>query len=167
MDIEEEPLQETDITQPTPAKQKISKQISKIIKKSHTLAKGNLEDILHSIDIEESPIVQAEDIEDNGRKLNKGKTVKKLDFVGEDDGFIFQLRKPMTRHVNKVMESKKTEKINEASQSISIIDLSPSAKEEVVIKKRNGKEKTIEKLETETLKEKLKEAGKEISVLKL
>ena len=40
------------------------------------MAKGNLEDILHAIYIEESPIVQAEDIKYGGRNLNKGKTTK-------------------------------------------------------------------------------------------
>ena len=33
------------------------------------IAKGNLEDILHAIDIDETPIVQAEDIEEGGQKL--------------------------------------------------------------------------------------------------
>ena len=106
-----------------------------------------MEDILHAIDIEESPIVQAEDIEDGGRKLKKGKTAKKLDFAGDDAGFIFQPRKPMTRHARKVMESsKETEKINEVvTQPTSMIDLSSPAKEELAIKQRNGKEKIIEK----------------------
>ena len=31
------------------------------------IAKGNLEDILHSIDIEETPIVQDEDIDEGGK----------------------------------------------------------------------------------------------------
>jgi len=78
------------------------------------VAKGNLEDILHAIDIEESRIVQAEDIEDGGRKLKKGKTTKKLEFAGDDAGFMFQPRKPITKHERKVMESsKETEKIIE------------------------------------------------------
>ena len=148
-------------------KNKFSKQGSKRITRSQTLAKGNLEDILHAIDIEESPIVQAEDIEDGGRKLEKGKTAKKLDFASDDVGFIFQPRKAMTKHAKNSMERKKIEKINEATQPTSIIGLFPSTKEEVVIKKRKGKEKIIEKSEIETLKEQLKEVGKEISVLKI
>ena len=121
---------------------------------------------MHTIDFEESPFVQVVDIEDGGRKLKKGKTAKKLDFAGDDALFIFQPRKPTTRH-EKAMESKETEKINEATQPTSIIDLSSPAKEELVIKQRKGKEKMIEKSEIETLKEQLKEAGKEISALKL
>ena len=98
------------------------------------MVKGNLEDILHAIDIEETPIVQAEDIEDGGRKLKKGKTTKKLEFVGDDVGFMFQPRKPMTRHARKVMESsKETQKVSETSQPPSIIDLSSPAKEELFI----------------------------------
>ena len=42
------------------------------------LLRGNLEDILHAIDIEETPIVQAEDIDEGGRKLKKAKIAKKL-----------------------------------------------------------------------------------------
>ena len=43
----------------------------------------------------------------------KDKTTKKLEFVGDDVGFIFHPRKPMTRHARKFMESsKEIEKIN-------------------------------------------------------
>ena len=77
--------------------------------------------------------------------MKKGKTAKKLDFAGDDASFIFQPRKPMTRHENKAMESKNTEKISEAAQPIKIIYLSPSAKKEMVIRQRKGKEKRIEK----------------------
>ena len=52
------------------------------------------------------------------------------------------------------------------SQPPIIKDLSSPAKEELVIKQKKGKEKISKKLEIETLKEQLKEAGKEISVLK-
>ena len=44
------------------------------------VAKGDLEEILHAIDIEETPIVQAEDIEEGGQKLKKAKFAKKLEF---------------------------------------------------------------------------------------
>ena len=109
------------------------------------MVKGNLEDILHAIDIEETPIVQAEDVEDGGRKLKKGKIAKKLEFAGDDVGFMFQPRNPMTKHARKVMEtSKETQKISETTQPPpSIIDLSSPAKEELVIKQNKGKEKII------------------------
>ena len=130
--------------------------------------KGNLDDILHDIDIEETPIIQAEDIYEGGRKLKKLKIAKKLEFVGDDFGFMFQDRKPMTRHARKVLERRKeTQKVSKASQPPpSIIDLSSPAKEELVIKQKKGKEKITEKLEFETLKEQWKVAGEEISVLR-
>ena len=71
------------------------------------MAKGNLEDIFHAIDIEETSIFQAKDINEGGRKLKKGKIAKKLEFAGEDAGFMFQARKPITRHARKVLESSK------------------------------------------------------------
>ena len=123
---------------------------------------------MHAIYIEETPIVQAKDIEYRGRNLKKGKTTKKLEFAGDDAGFMFQLRKPMTRHARKVMESnKETHKVSETSQPPpSIIDLSSPTKEDLIIKQKKGKEKITEKLEVETLEENLKDAREEISVLK-
>ena len=41
----------------------MSKQGRKRITRSQTVAKGNLEDILHAINIEETPIVQFDDID--------------------------------------------------------------------------------------------------------
>ena len=74
-----------------PAKQEptMSKHGSKRITGSQTVAKGNLEYILHAIDIEETPIVQAEDIDEGGKKLKKAKSTKKLEFEGEDAGLMF------------------------------------------------------------------------------
>ena len=103
-------------TMSKPAKQEqvVSKQGSKRITRGQTVAledktvaKGNLEDILHAIDIEETPIVQVEDIDEGGQKLKKAKSAKKLEFEGEDAGFMFQARKPMTRHARKLLESSK------------------------------------------------------------
>ena len=96
------------------------------------MAKGNLEDILHDIDIKETPIVQDEDIYEGGKKLEKAKSAKKLEFEGEDAGFMFQARKPMTGHARKVLESsKEAQKVTETIQPPpSIIDLSSPAKED-------------------------------------
>ena len=146
----------------------MSKHGSKRITMSQTVAKGNLEDILHAIEIEETPIVQAKDIDEGGRNLKKGKTAKKLEFAGDEVGFMFQARKPMKRHARKVSESsKEAEKASETIQpSPSIIDLSSPTKEDLVIKQKKGKDKITEKTEVEALKEQLKEAREEISVLK-
>lgn len=80
--------------------------------------------------------------------MKKGKTTKKLEFVGDDVGFIFQPRKPMTKHARKVMEcSKETQKVSETAQPLNIIDISSPAKEELFIKQKKGKEKNSEKPE--------------------
>ena len=117
--METDPLQKVDTLVVTPTKQKlnvskpakqepnVSKHGSKRITRSQTVAKGNLEDIMHAIDIEETPIVQAEDIDEGGKKLKKAKSTKNLEFEGEDAGFMFQARKPMTRHAKKLLESNK------------------------------------------------------------
>ena len=131
--METKPLQKIHTPKTTPAKQNpiVSKQSSKRVTRSQTVDKANLEDILHAIDIEETPIVHVEDVEDGGRKLKKGKIAKKLEFAGDDASFMFQPRKPITRHARKVMESRKEiEKIIETTQPPSIIDISLPAKEE-------------------------------------
>ena len=99
MDVETKPIQEAEIPQPSPTSNKhnISKHGSRRITRSQTIRKGNIEDILKAIDIEETPIFRSEDIEDDKKKKKKGKTVKNINFVGEDAGFLFQLRKPLTR----------------------------------------------------------------------
>ena len=94
MIMEPEPLQKVDTPKDTPAKKKpiVRKHGSKRVTRIQIVAKGNLEDILHAIDIEKTPIVQAEDIDEGGKKLKKAKTTKKLEFEGEDVGFMFQAR---------------------------------------------------------------------------
>ena len=69
--------------------------------------KGSLDDILHAIDIEETPIVQADFIGEDDHKQKKAKSVKKLEFEGENAAFIFQARKPLTRHAKKLKEGSK------------------------------------------------------------
>ena len=60
--------------------------------------RGNLNDILQAIYIEESPLVQAEFIQlDTNGKSKKLKTSKKLDFKDEMSEFVFKPRKPLTR----------------------------------------------------------------------
>ena len=110
---------------------------------------------MEAIDIEETPIVQAKDIDEGGRKLKKGKTTKNLEFAGDDVGFKFQARKPMKRHARKVLESsKEAKKVSETTQPPpSIINLSSPVKEDPVIKQNEGKEKITENLEVEAHKE--------------
>ena len=67
-------------------------------------SRGNLNDILQAIDIEESPLVQADFIklDIGGRREKKLKTSKMLDFQDEVAEFIFKPRKPSTRHSKKL-----------------------------------------------------------------
>ena len=69
--METDLLQKVDTPKATPAKQKptMRKHASKRVTRSQTVARGNLEDILHAIDIEETPIVQDKYIDEEGRKL--------------------------------------------------------------------------------------------------
>ena len=66
--------------------------------------KGNLDGILHAIDIEETPIVQVDFIGLDEHKQKKVKSAKKLEFEGENAAFIFQEKKPLTRHAKKLKE---------------------------------------------------------------
>lgn len=185
--MEIEKLQRFDRPTISPSKQKstmsklakqekvVSKQGRKRITRSQTVAledktvaKGNLEDILHAIDIEETPIVQAKDIDEGGQKLKKAKSVKKLEFEGEDAGFMFQARNPMTRHARKLLESSK--EVHPATDMVQppreIIDFSSPAEKDLVRKPKKGKEKVIEKIEFELLEEQLRLANHEIVVMR-
>ena len=60
--------------------------------------RGDLNDILQAIDIEEYPLVQADFIKlDTGGRSKKLKTSKKIDFEDEVSEFVFKPRKPLTR----------------------------------------------------------------------
>ena len=69
------------------------------------------------------------------KKKNKGLASKKLDFSGEDAGFVFKPRKPLTRLqlAKGAMANKKIEVTEKGKQPMTedIIDLSP-AKEEII-----------------------------------
>lgn len=153
-----------------PAKQEptVSKQGSKRVTRSQIVSKGNLEEIIHAIDIEETPIVQAEDIDEGGHKLKKAKSTKKLEFEGEDAGFVFQGRKPMKRHARKLLERNK--QVHPATNTVpppqDIIDLSSPTEKYLVSKPKKGKEKVIDKTKFELLEEQLRLANHEIAIMK-
>ena len=71
--MEKEPLQKFDIPSLTPTKNNptVRKNGSKRVPRSQRVAKFNLEYILHAIDIEETPIVQVEDIDEGGKSSRK------------------------------------------------------------------------------------------------
>ena len=70
-------------------------------------SRGNLNDIIQAIDIEESPLVQANFIkwDTGGSKSKKLKTSKMLDSSDEVADFIFKPREPSTRHHKKLKHS--------------------------------------------------------------
>ena len=59
--------------------------------------KGNLNDILEAIEIEESPVVQVDFIKFDEGKPKKIKSSKKLEFEDEVAAFVFKPRKPLTK----------------------------------------------------------------------
>ena len=66
--------------------------------------KSNLNDILEAIDIEESPLVQADFIKFDEGKPKKMKSSKKLEFEDEVAAFVFNPRKPLTKKSKKMQE---------------------------------------------------------------
>lgn len=105
MEIEAEFIQEV-APHPTPSKHviehatinksKSTAKNSKISTKKFTGGKGRLEDILQAIDIAETPVVKAIEVE--GSKVKrKGLIAKKLYFSTEDSSFLFKPRKTFTR----------------------------------------------------------------------
>ena len=100
--------------------------------------------------------------------MKKAKSVKRLEFEGEDAGFIFQARKPMTRHARKLMEGgNEVQKPTEIAKSPKeIIDLSSPTVKHTINKLKRGKEKVIEKTEFQRLEENLKLENQEIVVMK-
>ena len=99
--------------------------------------KGNLDDILHAIYIEETPIVQADFIRVDEHKQKGVKLAKKLEFEGENASFIFQERKPLSRHAKKLKEGNKEvhETIEIVKDPEEVVDLSSPIVEHAASKK--------------------------------
>lgn len=74
---------------------------SMAIEESH-VSKGDLNDLLQAIDIEESPLVQAELIESDKETAKKVKASKKLKFDEQVEQFVFKPRRPITRKFKQV-----------------------------------------------------------------
>lgn len=68
------------------------------------VSKGNLNDLLQAIDIEESPLVQEDLIKSGKDKTKNIKASKKLKFDDQVSKFVFKPRRPMTRHFKQVQE---------------------------------------------------------------
>ena len=74
---------------------------SRIMEESH-VSKGDLNDLLQAIDIEESPLVQADLLESEKDKAKRVKASKKLKFYDQIDQFVFKPRRPITRNFKQV-----------------------------------------------------------------
>ena len=84
--------------QKTLTRSQIEKEQGKTVVSEEDLGlKGSLKDILQVIDIEESPLVQADFIRLDEGKSKKIKSSKKLDFDDEISEFVFKPRRPLTR----------------------------------------------------------------------
>ena len=66
------------------------------------VSKGDLNDLLKVIDIEESPLVQVDLIESGKEKAKKVKASKKLKFDEQVEQFVFKPRRPITRRFKQV-----------------------------------------------------------------
>ena len=88
------------------------------------------------IDIEESPIMQADFIEVNEPKQKKIKSTKKFDFEGDNVAFFFQARKPLTKHEKKLQGSSKDTQVTIELAKVpeKVIDLSSPIVEHAVNK---------------------------------
>ena len=128
--------------------------------------KGDLNDILKSIDIVESPLVQIDIIKFDQGKSKKMKPSKKLEFEDDVIAFVFKPRKPLTRQSKKMRESNiELGRIEEASavQKELIYLLSP---------RPEGDKNTVpvtqtERASYEVMEERLKATNNEIARLRV
>ena len=99
------------------------------------------------------------------RKKKKIKSAKKLDFEGENETFVLQARKPVTKHENKLQGSIKHTQvtIELAKAPEKVIDLSSPIVEHAVNKVEKGKENMSE---CQLLEERLKLANQEMEMMK-
>jgi len=75
-----------------------------VIIEESPVSKGDLNNLLQAIDIEESPLVQADLIESGKDMAKRVKTLKKLKFDDQVDQFVFKPRRPITRNFKQVQE---------------------------------------------------------------
>ena len=81
------------------------------------VSKGDLNDLLQAIDIEESPLVQADLIESGKDKAKRVKASKKLKFDDQVDQFVFKPRRPITRKFKQIqLVPPRADEIGEVTQ---------------------------------------------------
>lgn len=137
-----------------------------MISREGSSLKGDLNDILHAIDITKSPLVQVDVTKFDQRKSKKVKPSKKLEFEDDVTTFLFKPRNPLTKKSNNMQESSvELERIEETFDfQEELIDL-PSPRPE------GDKETTpatqTEKANYEAMEEKLKVDNNEIAKLRV
>ena len=65
-----------------------------------------MNDLLDTIYIEETPLVQEELLEANTNKTKRVKSSKKLQFDDQVSEFVFKPRRPVTRNLRRLQEAK-------------------------------------------------------------
>jgi len=75
-----------------------------VIIEESLVSKGDLNDLLQAIDIEESPLVQADLVESGKDKDKRVKASKKLKFDDPIDQFVFKPRRPIKRKFKQIQE---------------------------------------------------------------
>jgi len=73
-----------------------------VIIEESPISKGDLNVLLQAIDIEESPVFQADFIESGKDKAKRVKASKKLKFDDQVDQFVFKPRRPITKNFKQV-----------------------------------------------------------------
>ena len=136
-----------------------------VVSEESTGLKGSLNDILQAIDIEESPLVQADFIKLDEGKSKKMKSTKKLDFDDEISEFVFKPRRPLTRKSKRLqglnMELDKAGEVsNVYEEPIDLSSPMPEGDRNIVFNTQR------EKSSYEEIKEKLRLANLEIAKLK-
>ena len=109
--------------------------------------------------------MQTDFIEVNEPKQREIKSTKKLDFEGENAAFVFQARKPLTKHENKLQERIKYIQvtIEVAKAPEKVIDLSSPIVEHAVNKVEKGKEHMSE---CQLLEKRLKLENQEMEMMR-
>lgn len=118
------------------------------------VSKGDLNDLLKAIDIEESPLEQVELIESGKDKAKRVKASKKLKFDDQVDQFVFKPRRPITRKIKQIQE---------------VLPSADETREVTQPHERKDKGKTVaiqEEDNMENLKKRLELANFEIAKLK-
>lgn len=137
-----------------------------MVTKESSVSKGNLNDLLQAIDIEESPLVQADLIKSGKDKTKKIKASKKLNFDDQVAKFVFKPRRPVTRHFKQVQEMQPEASETEEIEKTHEIPMTPLETSSQLHEELKNTIIPQEEYSVEELKKKLRLANLEIARLK-